>query len=74
MPDDPEACWREFIQAAEASASGDHTHARALVARHPVARTELWKFAEAIRTGRMVKTRKGWRMAKGKAKQDGDAA
>lgn len=70
LNDDRERCWAEFLAAAESSAAGDHRLARELVARHPIVREELRAFVAAIRAGRLVRTRKGWRTAKSVAEQD----
>jgi hypothetical protein len=52
---DRERCWREFCDAADQSAYGDHEAATALVAHSPIVREELRAFVKALRCGKIRK-------------------
>ena len=48
--------WREFCDAADASADGRHEQSIGLVARHPIVRGELQAFVKALKKGTISKT------------------
>jgi hypothetical protein len=47
--------WREFCDAADASAAGNHQPAIGLCARHPSVAGELRSFVKALQSGRIRK-------------------
>lgn len=53
--DERERCWREFADAADASANGDHDLAFKYAAAHPECAEELRRFVRCLKRGLLVK-------------------
>lgn len=64
MVNDASTIFDEFIAAVEASVTGNEAPARLFRSRYPSSANELDKFTKAVRTGRLVKTPAGYRLAR----------